>query len=101
VDDEWRVIISSRETAFKTKNIRRNLKLSLCASHDGFHGSIWIQVNGGAEILSQPEAMELLLNFQRRAKGDTDWEEYRKRMEREWRVLIRIKMESVGPNCQG
>ncbi len=101
VDDEGRVIISSRETAFKTKNIRRNPKVSLCAFHDAFHGSVWVQVNGSAEIVSQPEAMELLLDFQRRVKGDTDWEEYRKRMERERRVLIRVKMESVGPNRRG
>ncbi len=99
VDDEGRVIISSRETAFKTKNIRRNPNVSLCAFHEAFHGSVWIQINGTAEIISLPDAMETLVDFQRRAKGGhSDWAEFRRTMERQRRVLIRITIESAGPD---
>ena len=51
VDDEGRVLISTRETAVKTKNLRRDPRASLCVINDGFFGE-WVQVEGDAEIIS-------------------------------------------------
>ncbi|MDQ3977984.1 MAG: PPOX class F420-dependent oxidoreductase, partial [Actinomycetota bacterium] len=59
VDGDGRAIISSRETAYKVKNLRRDPKASLCVLNDNFYGD-WIRVDGTAEIVSLPEALELL-----------------------------------------
>lgn len=46
--------------------------------------------------------MEPLVDFHRRVKGEhPDWEEYRRTMERQRRVMIRVAIESVGPDRRG
>ncbi|MET0421564.1 MAG: TIGR03618 family F420-dependent PPOX class oxidoreductase, partial [Acidimicrobiia bacterium] len=42
IDDDGMVVISTRETAIKAKNLRRDPAASLCVLSDGFFGS-WIQ----------------------------------------------------------
>lgn len=102
VDTEGRVIITTRETAYKTRNLRRDPRVSLCVFTDAFHGSKWIQINGRAEIVSLPEAMEPLIDWHRRVKGEhPNWAEYRQTMEKERRVLLRISIESAGPDRRG
>ena len=102
IDAEGRVIITTRETAYKTKNIRRDPRVSLCVFADAFHGSNWIQINGGAEVLSLPEAMEPLIDWHSRVKGEhPNWTDYRQTMERQRRVLVRIAIESAGPDRKG
>lgn len=101
VDGEGRAIVSSRETAYKVKNLRRDPRVSLCVLNDGFYGR-WVQVDGTAEIVSLPEAMELLVDYYRRLAGEhPDWDEYRAAMEEQRRVLIRIDLERAGPNREG
>jgi PPOX class probable F420-dependent enzyme len=101
IDAEGRAIVSSRETAYKTKNLRRDGRASLCVFVDGFYGP-WVQVDGMAEVVSLPQAMELLVDYYRRVAGEhADWDDYRRAMEREKRVLIRITMESAGPDRKG
>src|SRR5687767_1986072 len=86
VDDESRLMVSSRETAFKTKNARRDPKVSLLFLNEGFFGD-WIQIDGSAEIASLPDAMEPLVDYYRRLSGEhPDWDDYRAAMEREKRV---------------
>ena len=60
VDDEGRVLISTRETALKTKNLRRRPYASLCVFTNAFFGE-WVQVEGDVEIISLPDAMDLLV----------------------------------------
>ena len=73
----------------KTKNIRRDPRVSLCVLNDRFFGD-WIQVDGIAEVVSLPEAMDLLVEFDRSLAGEhPDWDEYRGAMEHERRVLVR------------
>ena len=101
IDAEGRVIVSTRETAFKTRNLRRDPRASLCVQTDAFFGP-WIQVDGTAEIVSLPEAMEPLVDYYRGVIGEhPDWEDYRQAMERERRVLLRITIEHAGPDRQG
>ena len=101
VDDADRAVISSRETAFKVRNLRRDPRASLCVISDEFYGR-WIQVDGNAEIVSLPEAMELLIEYYRTTAGEhPDWDEYRQAMERELRVLIRVTLERAGPDRHG
>ena len=101
VDADGHLIISSRETAFKTRNLRRDPWAQLCVFTDGFFGD-WVVVAGMADILSLPDAMEPLVDYYRRLAGEhSDWEKYRDTMRREKRVLIRIDPRQAGPDRQG
>lgn len=101
VDADGLVAISSRETAIKVKNLRRDPRASLCAFNDGFFGD-WVQLDGTAEILSLPDAMEPLVEYYRSLSGEhPDWDDYRAAMERDQRLLIRIRVERAGPNVAG
>jgi PPOX class probable F420-dependent enzyme len=101
LDDAGRVIISTRETAVKTRNLRRNPLASLCAFTNAFFGP-WVQIEGKAEIISLPEAMELLVGYYRVVSGEhPDWDDYRAAMVRERRCLIRIDITRAGPEISG
>jgi PPOX class probable F420-dependent enzyme len=101
VDDEGRVLISTRETAVKTKNLRRRPQASLCVFTDGFFGE-WVQAEGDAEIISLPDAMDLLVDYYRRISGEhPDWDDYRAAMVRDQRVIVRIRMTRAGPDVSG
>ncbi len=101
IDDAGRAVISSRETAFKVRNLRRDPQASVCVFSDDFYGR-WAQLDGTAEIVSLPEAMELLVEYYRSLAGEhPDWDEYRQAMERERRVLIRVTLERAGPDRSG
>ncbi len=101
LDEAGRVIISTRETAVKTRNLRRNPLASLCVFSDAFFGP-WVQVEGQAEIISLPEAMELLVGYYRLLSGEhPDWEEYRATMVRDRRCLVRIEITRAGPDISG
>ena len=101
VDVESRVVISTREGAMKTLNLRRNPRAALCALNSRFYGE-WYTVEGDAEIISLPEAMELLVDYYRRVSGEhPDWQEYREAMASEHRVLLRITVDRSGPTTQG
>ncbi|MDQ1641460.1 MAG: hypothetical protein QOJ90_811 [Actinomycetota bacterium] len=101
VDDQGRVMISTRQTAMKTKNLRRDPRISLCLLNDGFFGD-WAQVEGSAEIVELPEAMDLLVDYYRRVSGEhPDWDDYRAAMERDKRVVVRFTIERAGPTVAG
>jgi len=101
VDDEGRFVVSSRETAYKTRNVRRDPWVQLCLLGEKFFGT-WYYVEGEAEVLSLPDAMEPLVDYYRRAAREhDDWDAYRAEMERERRVLLRITPGRAGPDRQG
>lgn len=101
IDDEGYAVISSRETAYKVRNLRRDPHATVCVITDQFFGE-WIQIDGHVEIVSLPEAMEPLVEYYRAIRGEhPDWNEYRRVMEQEQRVLIRIAIEEVGPKRSG
>lgn len=101
VDGDGRVVVSSRETAYKVKNLRRDPRGTLCVLSDEFFGE-WVQVDGTAEIVSLPDAMEPLVAYYRSVAGEhDDWDDYRAAMERERRVLVRIDVERAGPDRHG
>ena len=102
LDCEGRVIVSSRETAYKVKNLRRHPLVSLCIFTASFHGGGWIQVNGAGEVISLPQALDGLIYLQRQVYGEhKSWPEFEERMKRERRVLIRVVIESAGPVRRG
>jgi PPOX class probable F420-dependent enzyme len=101
VDDAGRAVISTRQTAYKTHSVRRDPRVWLCVLPDGFFGR-WIQVEGIAEIVELPEAMDLLVDYYRRIRGEhPDWDDYRTSMYREKRVILRVDITRVGPEHHG
>lgn len=101
VDATGRVVISTRETAIKTKNLERDPHASLCVMNDRFFGD-WIQAEGTAEIIHLPEAMELLVDYYRGIAGEhQDWDEYRRAMTSEKRVIVAITLSRAGPDRSG
>jgi PPOX class probable F420-dependent enzyme len=101
VDDAGRVLVSTREPAMKVRNLRRDPRLWLCVLPDSFFGR-WVQVEGRAEIVSLPDAMDGLVDYYRRISGEhEDWDDYRAAMERERRVLLRVTLTRAGPDRSG
>lgn len=101
VDAAGRVVVSSRETAVKTKNVRRDPRAWLCVLPDGFFGR-WVQVEGAVDVVSLPQAMDGLVEYYRSVAGEHDnWDEYRAAMESEHRVLIRLTLTRAGPDVSG
>jgi PPOX class probable F420-dependent enzyme len=101
VAEDGRVVISTRETAMKTKNLARDPHASLCVMTDRFFGE-WVQAEGTAEIIHLPEAMEMLVDYYRRVSGEhPDWEDYRDAMRRDRRVIVAITLTRAGPDRGG
>jgi PPOX class probable F420-dependent enzyme len=101
VGADGRVLISTRETAMKTKNLERDPRASLCVMNDGFFGD-WVQAEGTAEIVRLPEAMDLLVDYYRRIAGEhPDWDDYRTAMRRDRRVIAAITLTKAGPDRSG
>jgi PPOX class probable F420-dependent enzyme len=98
VDDRDRLVISTREATYKVRNLRRVPYGSYCGFTDGFFGP-WVQVEGPAEILALPAAMESLVAYYRSISGEhPDWDDYRAAMVRDRRVLVAITPERAGLN---
>jgi PPOX class probable F420-dependent enzyme len=101
LDDGGKITISTRQTAYKLRNIRRNPRVWLCVLPDDFYGE-WLQVEGITEVLELPDAMEPLVGHYRRAMGEQpDWDEFRNTMVQERRVILRIEPTRAGPDQAG
>jgi len=98
IDGQGRVILTARERTYKVKNIRRNPQISLLVFGDRFHGSNYIQIDGRAEIVRHPEAMDIVIDWYRQLNGEhPKWDEYREKVKAEGRIAMRVTIEKVGP----
>jgi PPOX class probable F420-dependent enzyme len=101
VDDDGRVLVSTRETAIKAKNLARDPRASLCVLNNGFFGE-WVQAEGTAELIQLPEALPILEDYYRRISGEhPNWDEYREAMRRDKRLIVRITVDRAGPDVSG
>ena len=101
-DDDGTLMVSSRETAMKVKNLRKRPYCAVCVFPDSFFGGQWVQAEGTARIEPMPEALDALVRYYRYGFGEhSDWEDYKAAMQREQRVIIRIPVERAGPNAAG
>jgi PPOX class probable F420-dependent enzyme len=101
VDDDGYPLVSTRETALKVRNLHRDRRLWLCVLPDRFFGR-WIQVEGRADIVSLPDALDGLVDYYRRVAGEHEnWDDYRAAMQRERRVLLRVTLDRAGPDRAG
>jgi PPOX class probable F420-dependent enzyme len=95
---EGNVIITAREATYKVKNIKRNPQISLLVFGEQFHGSNYIQIDGKAEVIPHPQAMDIVLDWHRQIRGEPEsWDKIREKTLAEGRIAIRIQIEKVGP----
>jgi PPOX class probable F420-dependent enzyme len=101
VDDEGRIVVSTYPERAKARNARRTPQVSVVVLSDDFDGP-WVQVDGRAEVLDMPEAVEPLVDYFRAISGEhPDWDEYRDAMRRQNKSLVRITPERWGPVATG
>ncbi len=96
LDDEDRVLISTQARSAKARNLARDGHAVLTVVNDGWYGR-YAHVEGTAEVVPLPDALELLVDYYRRARGEEhpDWDEYRAAMVEQDRVVLRISPEKV------
>lgn len=101
VDPEGRIVVATYPRRAKVRNLRRDPRASVCVLSEDFDGS-WVQVDGVAEIIDLPAALEPLITYFRVISGEhPDWEEYREAMQRQGKCLVRITIERWGPVAAG
>jgi PPOX class probable F420-dependent enzyme len=101
VDSDDMVVVSSRETAAKVKNLRRDPRAWMTVMNDGFFGD-FVQIEGQVTIVGLPDAMDGLVEYYRSVSGEhPDWDDYREAMVRDQRVLIKIEVSRAGPTFMG
>jgi PPOX class probable F420-dependent enzyme len=101
VDTAGRIVISTYPDRAKVNNIRRDPRVSVCVLSDDWSGA-WVQVDGHAEVLDLPEALEPLVEYYRCISGEhPDWDEYRHAMRQQDKSLIRVTIDGWGPIATG
>jgi PPOX class probable F420-dependent enzyme len=101
VDDDGRIVISSYPKRAKSANIRRTPRASITVLSDEFNGA-YVQVDGDAEVIDLPDAVEPLVDYFRAIAGEhPNWDEYRQAMVDQGKCLVRITPERWGPIATG
>ncbi|MDT5019826.1 MAG: hypothetical protein QOG47_467 [Mycobacterium sp.] len=101
VDQQGRLVVASYPQRAKSANIRRTPKASVVVLSDEFNGA-YVQIDGDAEVIDVPEAVELLVDYYRAIAGEhPDWDDYRSAMLTQRKCLIRVTPQRWGPVATG
>ncbi|RAO45728.1 hypothetical protein GAR06_03246 [Micromonospora saelicesensis] len=101
VDGQGRLVVSTYPERAKVSNVRRDPRVSACVLSDDWNGP-WVQIDGTAEVLDLPEALEPLVEYFRSISGEhPDWDDYRAAMVRQGKSLIRVTIDAWGPIATG
>ena len=101
VDGEGRVVVSTYPQRAKVTNVRRDPAVSLCVLSADWNDP-WVQLDGEAEVLDLPEALEPLVEYYRSISGEhPNWNEYRAAMTRQGKSLLRVTVTGWGPVASG
>ena len=101
VDGEGRIVVATYPQRAKVVNARRDPAVSMCVLSDDWDGP-WVQIDGTAEVLDLPEAVEPLVDYYRAISGEhPDWNEYREAMTRQGKALLRVAIAEWGPIATG
>lgn len=95
------VLVSSYPDRAKSLNLRRSPQAWVVVMSDAWNGE-WVQLECHGEVLDLPEAMGGLVEYFRVISGEhSDWDEYREAMNRQGKVLLRLRINSWGPISKG
>jgi len=101
IDDAGRLVVATYPSRAKVANVRRRPAVSACVLSDEWNGA-WVQIDGSAEVLDLPDALEPLVEYYRSISGEhPDWAEYRTAMRQQGKVLVRMTIERWGPIATG
>jgi len=101
VDDDGRIVISTYPERAKAVNLRREPAATVLVLSDRF-GDAWVQVDGDAEVLDLPDALEPLVQYFRCISGEhPNWDDYREAMRQQGKSLVRITPQRWGPIATG
>jgi PPOX class probable F420-dependent enzyme len=101
LDTEGRIVISSYPQRAKSRNAKRDPRVSVLVLSDEFNDA-YVQVDGTAEVLELPDSVEPLVEYFRVISGEhPDWDEYREAMRTQGKCLIRVTVERWGPVATG
>jgi len=101
VDDSGRIVMSTYPERAKTRNAKRDERVSVLVISDEWNGP-WVQVDGTAEVIDSPESVEPLVEYYRNIAGEhPDWDEYRAAMLKQGESIIRVTPEKWGPVATG
>jgi PPOX class probable F420-dependent enzyme len=101
VDDDGRIVIATYPQRAKVRNLRRDPTTSVLVLSDDFDGA-WVQLDGVAEVIDLPDAVEPLVDYFRSIAGEhPDWDEYRTAMVEQGKCLVRVTMQRWGPIATG
>ena len=102
VDEQDRIVIATYPERAKTRNARRDpTRVSVLFLSDAFGGP-WVQVDGTAEVLDVPQAVDALVDYYRSISGEhPDWAEYRDAMLKQGKSLLRVTPRRWGPVATG
>ncbi|MEU0550575.1 PPOX class F420-dependent oxidoreductase [Micromonospora sp. NPDC005979] len=101
IDGEGRLVVSTYPERAKVTNIRCDPRVTACVLSDDWNGP-WVQIDGTAEVLDLPEALEPLVEYFRSISGEhPDWDDYRAAMVRQGKSLIRVTIDAWGPIATG
>ena len=101
VDSDGRIVVSSYPERAKVTNLRRDPAATVLVLSEQFNDA-WVQVDGTAEVLDIPEALEPLVEYFRSISGEhSDWDEYRQAMRDQGKCLIRVTPMHWGPIATG
>lgn len=101
VDDSGRIVVSTYPERAKTRNAKRDARVSLIILSDDWNGP-WVQVDGTAEVIDSPASVEPLVEYFRNISGEhPDWAEYREAMRKQGKSIIRVTPERWGPIATG
>lgn len=101
MDEDGRIVVATYPERAKVTNLRRNPDSSVLVLSDEFNGS-WLQVDGTAEVIDLPDALEPLVEYFRSISGEhSDWDEYRRAMQDQGKCLIRVTPARWGPVAKG
>jgi PPOX class probable F420-dependent enzyme len=101
VDPQGRIVVATYPERAKAVNARRDPRVSVLFLSDDFGGE-WVQVDGTAEVLDVPDAVEPLVEYYRSVAGEhPDWDEYRQAMADQGKSLLRVTPQRWGPVASG
>ncbi len=101
VDDSGRIVVSTYPERAKTRNAKRDERVSLVVLSDDWDGP-WVQIDGTAEVIDSPDSVEPLVEYFRNISGEhPDWDEYRAAMIKQGKSIIRITPVKWGPVATG